>query len=1113
MTDRSLSHARWGTRRTAAPHPGRLLAAALLGAGVLLGLAGPARAGTQVDPFYGAFGTEVDIEVPKFRSLEPTVKLVYSSTGANGLVGVGWTLSTTSVLQRGAPGGGAPRYDASDSFFLDGQELVPCTDLGGTHCTRIQSYQRIQWDGTNWVVTQKSGVRAVYTPLVSTERGVYRWGLSTLTDTHNNTVSFNYWCDTAGSYPNECYLDTIAYGGATIRFYREYRPDPMVYGRGASTFGRMSYRLKTIDVTVGGSRVRSYTLGYRASAASARSLLTSVQQYGRDAAVDAAGAVTSGSALPAMTFTWRDAAPAFGYAQLVLSNLGNSVAAASGGNNDGDNYPTISYPDINGDGKADVCWRGDSGYFCALSRGDGTFQAPVNVLWQLGNSVSNYYGGNNDSNNYPTIRNPDVNGDGKSDVCWRGDSGYFCAFSNGDGTFQAPVNQFTHLADGVSSAYGGNNDDNNYPTIRTPDLNGDGKSDVCWRGDSGYWCALSTGTGYATPTSSLWQLGDGVSNVYGGNNDGDNYPTINNPDINGDRRADVCWRGDTGYWCALALESGGFAAPQLVLSALGNGVSIYSGGDNNGDNYPTIRNPDINGDGLSDVCWRGDYGYWCALALGNGSFATPQLALTALGNNVGTAYGGDNNGDNYPTINNPDVNGDGLADVCWRGDTGYWCGLSRGDGSFTSPTQMLWNLGNNVSVYSGGDNSVDNYPTISNPDINGDGAADLCWRGDTGLWCSLSQAVQMDLVTGVQNGIGGTTNVQYRPSSAWSNTYLPVGTVLQTASSITIADGRGSSSTTNYTYQGALWSSSERRFLGFRRVVAVIDAAGNYTETYYHQHAGCIAKPEVTYYRDAAGNLFSYSSYDYTENAAPPYTSLLTSRWDYECNQSASCRRILTQIGYDTYGNATTTYEYGDYDVGGDERTVLRGYYPNTTSYIAAAPAYENVYSGIGTSTLVAQTLYEYDGNTTYAAAPGIGELRRKKAWNSQTGGYATTSYGYDAWGNVTTETNALGVARTTDYDASYHLYATRKCDALGSCSTQSWDYVLGQMTAITDVNALTTSYTYDALGRPLRKTAPDGGYLEYSYVNWGSPTSQRTRTTLWDGSADGLWKDSYQDG
>ena len=100
---------------------------------------------------------------------------------------------------------------------------------GGTRATRIESYQRITRTGNTWTVTARDGTDYNYAP-ISTWTGQndtlstqYRWLLSTVVDTHNNTVTYKYSCDGA---PN-CYIDTIEYNATRITFFRQVRPDPI----------------------------------------------------------------------------------------------------------------------------------------------------------------------------------------------------------------------------------------------------------------------------------------------------------------------------------------------------------------------------------------------------------------------------------------------------------------------------------------------------------------------------------------------------------------------------------------------------------------------------------------------------------------------------------------------------------------------------------------------------------------------------------------------------------------------------------------------------------------------------------------------------------------------
>jgi hypothetical protein len=93
----------------------------------------------------GSFTDSLPIQVPAFHGLEPHISLDYDSANGNGEVGVGWRLTVGSTIVRSGPNGALPRYDASDVFLVDGEELVPCAPhciTGGTHETRRQSFER-----------------------------------------------------------------------------------------------------------------------------------------------------------------------------------------------------------------------------------------------------------------------------------------------------------------------------------------------------------------------------------------------------------------------------------------------------------------------------------------------------------------------------------------------------------------------------------------------------------------------------------------------------------------------------------------------------------------------------------------------------------------------------------------------------------------------------------------------------------------------------------------------------------------------------------------------------------------------------------------------------------
>jgi hypothetical protein len=116
------------------------------------------RLGEVVSPVAGGFSQAIPIAVPSYRGLEPRLALGYSSEGGNGFVGPGWGPSGFSTIQRARAYRGAPRYDANDTYLLDGQELIPCTTpglgpsascaSGGSHTTKKESYLKVSYDST-----------------------------------------------------------------------------------------------------------------------------------------------------------------------------------------------------------------------------------------------------------------------------------------------------------------------------------------------------------------------------------------------------------------------------------------------------------------------------------------------------------------------------------------------------------------------------------------------------------------------------------------------------------------------------------------------------------------------------------------------------------------------------------------------------------------------------------------------------------------------------------------------------------------------------------------------------------------------------------------------------
>ncbi|WP_437722199.1 DUF1986 domain-containing protein [Sorangium sp. So ce861] len=199
-------------------------------------------------------------------------------------------------------------------------------------------------------------------------------------------------------------------------------------------------------------------------------------------------------------------------------------------------WGTIEYPDLNGDGKQDVCGRSGLGLLCALSNG-ASFNTPS--LWTTAYRDADYWGWS--ESNWGTIKYPDLNGDGKQDVCGRSGLGLACALSNGT-SFNAPTSWTT----GYSDSGGWSMAESHWRTIEYPDLNGDGKQDVCGRSGLGLACALSNGTSFNTPSSWTTQYSDSG----GWGTAEHHWGTLRYPDLDGDGKQDVCGRSASGLYCA-----------------------------------------------------------------------------------------------------------------------------------------------------------------------------------------------------------------------------------------------------------------------------------------------------------------------------------------------------------------------------------------------------------------------------------------------------------------------------------------------------------------------------------------------------------------------------------
>ena len=256
------------------------------------------------------------------------------------------------------------------------------------------------------------------------------------------------------------------------------------------------------------------------------------------------------------------------------------------------------------------------------------------------------------------------------------------------------------------------------------------------------------------------------------------------------------------------------------------------------------------------------------------------------------------------------------------------------------------------------------------------------------------------------------------------------------------------------------------------RLTAFVDGNGNRTDYEYNARnqltrvlradpdgAGPLARPQLSYNYDAAGNLTRMT------DELNHVTTWQHDPLGRETSMTDALQQTSTKA-YDAAGNMTAmtdklgrrwTYQY-------DDRNRLVS---------VTDPLHQ-------TST----TEYDADDNVTAV----INALRRRTTYtydirNRQTGMTdalgQTETYVYDATNNIVTTTDVLGSVMRYEYDdVNRHIAST---DAAGERTLYEYD-LASNMTKVTDPLGHSIQYSYDGLDRVIRMLDPDQGQTSYTY-------------------------------